>query len=102
MEYAIVYQPGPAWQTGKSASQQPLQPHQVFIQWLQARHKFVQGGLFRRDGTSIVVIEVMGQAEAQALVAQDPAVVSGVLTYRLSVWDDVYGLDADRAWPVQG
>lgn len=101
MECAIVYQPGPAWQAGKPADQQSLQPHQVFIQWLEARHRYVQGGRFQSDGTSIVVVAVSSLAEAQGLVAQDPAVAAGILRYRLSVWDDVYGLDADRAWPVK-
>jgi uncharacterized protein YciI len=99
MEYAIIYRPGPAWIPGKLPDQQDLNAHIAYIQQLRDQRKLIQVGPFMSDNSEVTVIEVSGEAEARSIVAQDPAVIGGVLRAEVTPWNIVFGLHADRYYP---
>ena len=101
MEYAIIYRPGPAWVPGKLPDQQDLNDHIAYIQGLRAQRKLIQAGPFMSDNSEVTVIEVGSKAEARSIVAQDPAVIRGVLRTELTLWNIVFGLHADRFYPTE-
>jgi uncharacterized protein YciI len=100
MQYAIIYTPGPARIAGRPGDQQPLNPHNEYLQKLRAAKTLLQISYSSDDKTEVAVFEVYSEAEAKQLMAMDPAVGTGTLNAELRQWNIVFGLNADGSLPT--
>ena len=76
--YLVVYRPGPAWLTGKSVMEQPLKEHGKYMLSLYIKGSMRLAGPLTDNAGGAVLLEVSDEAEAKAIVANDPAVKSGI------------------------
>jgi len=78
--YVLLYRLGPAWVAGLPVTDQALGPHRAYTQALFDAGRLAFAGPFLDDGGGgIAVLNVPDQAEAERILAADPAVASGVL-----------------------
>jgi uncharacterized protein YciI len=84
--YLVLYRPGPAWLTGKSVMEQPLKEHGKYMLSLYIKGSMKLAGPLTDNAGGAVVLEVLGEAEAKAIVANDPAVKSGIFVYEMHPW----------------
>ena len=84
--YLVLYRPGPAWLTGKSVMEQPLKEHGKYMLSLYTKGLMKLAGPLTDNAGGAVLLEVSNEAEAKAIVANDPAVKSGVFVYEMHPW----------------
>jgi uncharacterized protein YciI len=84
--YLVLYRPGPAWLTGKSVMEQPLKEHGKYMLSLYIKGSMKLAGPLTDNAGGAVLLEVSGEAEAKAIVANDPAVKSGVFVCEMHPW----------------
>lgn len=76
--FAVIYRPGPSWLPGQPMAAQPgMREHFVYIRDLHARGVIVLAGP-RGDDGGLVLVRAVTLGEAQAVMAADPAVTSGL------------------------
>ena len=84
--YLVIYRPGPAWLTGKSVMEQPLTEHGKYMLRLYIKGSMRLAGPLADNAGGAVLLEVSDEAEAKAIVANDPAVKSGIFVYEMHPW----------------
>jgi len=84
--YLVLYRPGPAWLTGKSVIEQPLKEHGKYMLSLYIKGSMKLAGPLTDNAGGAVLLEVSDEAEAKAIVANDPAVQSGIFVYEMHPW----------------
>jgi uncharacterized protein YciI len=84
--YLVLYRPGPAWLTGKSVMEQPLKEHGKYMLSLYIKGSMKLAGPLTDNAGGAVLLEVSDEAEAKAIVANDPAVKSGIFVYEMHPW----------------
>jgi uncharacterized protein YciI len=84
--YLVLYRPGPAWLTGKSVTEQPLKEHGKYMLCLYIKGSMRLAGPLTDNAGGAVLLEVSDEAEAKAIVANDPAVKSGIFVYEMHPW----------------
>jgi len=84
--YLVVYRPGPAWLSGKSVMEQPLKEHGKYMLSLYIKGLMKLAGPLTDNAGGAVLLEVSDEAEAKAIVANDPAVQSGIFVYEMHPW----------------
>lgn len=84
--YLVLYRPGPAWLTGKSVMEQPLKEHGKYMLSLYVKGSMKLAGPLTDNTGGAVLLEVSNEAEAKAIVTNDPAVKSGVFVYEMHPW----------------
>jgi uncharacterized protein YciI len=84
--FLVVYRPGPAWLTGKSVMEQPLKEHGKYMLSLYIKGSMRLAGPLTDNAGGAVLLEVSDEAEAKAIVANDPAVKSGIFVYEMHPW----------------
>jgi uncharacterized protein YciI len=84
MRCVALFQHGPNWKRGRSVYQQgpPIEAHLSTMRQRYEEGSLLLGGPFERGG-GIAVLEVADEGAAVDLLAADPAVAAGVLTYTL-------------------
>jgi uncharacterized protein YciI len=102
--FLVIYRPGPTWLTGKSISEQPLKEHGKYMLSLYVKGSMKFAGPFTDNAGGGVVLEVPDESQAKAIVAEDPAVKSGVFIcemhpWELKPWDDYAKKAESRAIP---
>jgi uncharacterized protein len=85
--FLVIYRPGPAWVKGKSVSQQPLKEHGKYMLSLYVKGSMKLAGPLTDDAGGAVVLEVADDSEAKAIVAEDPAVKSGIFVCEMHPWE---------------
>src|SRR2546430_4393332 len=85
--FLVIYRPGPAWLPGKSVSEQPLKEHGRYMLGLYVKGSMKLAGPLTDNAGGAVVLEVAGESEAKAIVAEDPAVKSGVFLCEIHPWE---------------
>ena len=83
--YLVVYRPGPAWLTGKSVMEQPLKSTEYMLSLYIKGSMRLAGPLTDNAGGAVLLV-VSDEAEAKAIVANDPAVKSGIFVYEMHPW----------------
>lgn len=92
--YLFQYSPGPAWRAGVPMREQGLGPHAAYMQQLQNQGRlFAGGGYVGADGGMAVVVAA-NTDEARAMLAADPAIVSGIFVADLRHWRPRFRTDA--------
>jgi uncharacterized protein YciI len=84
--YLVLYRPGPAWLTGKSVMEQPLKEHGKYMLSLYIKGAMKLAGPLTDNAGGAVLLEVSDEAEAKAIVTNDPAVKSGIFVYEMHPW----------------
>lgn len=84
--YVITYKPGHAWQAGVPMNRQALGPHAAYWTRLAREGRAIGAGPFTDTDGGIAMISAANLAEAQAIVAADPAVTSGVFVGEVHGW----------------
>ncbi|MCP5370961.1 MAG: hypothetical protein H6907_04440 [Hyphomicrobiales bacterium] len=84
--YAALYRPGRAWIPDRPITGQPLGAHAAYLLDLHARDKVLMGGPFANGRGGLVILRAADAAEAEALIAADPAVAAGVLAAEVHPW----------------
>jgi uncharacterized protein len=84
--YLVVYRPGPAWLHGKSVGEQPLKEHGKYMLSLYIKGSMKLAGPLTDNAGGAVLLEVSDEAEAKAIVANDPAIKSGIFVYEMHPW----------------
>jgi len=84
--FVITYSPGPAWQAGVPMNHQALGPHAAYWTRLAREGRAIGAGPFTDMDGGIAMINAADRAEAEAIVAADPAVTSGVFVGEVHGW----------------
>ncbi len=85
--FAVIYTSGPAWQTGKRVTEQPLfREHLQYMQQLFAARQLLMGGPFLDTQSALAILDVATEAQAREIVAHDPFVQARVLEPHLHPW----------------
>jgi len=84
--YLVLYRPDPGWLTGKSVMEQPLKEHGNYMLSLYIKGSMKLAGPLTDSAGGAVLLEVSNEAEAKAIVTNDPAVKSGVFVYEMHPW----------------
>lgn len=84
--YLVIYRPGPAWLTGKSVMEQPLKEHGNYMLGLYIKGSMKLAGPLTDNAGGAVLLDVSDEAEARAIVANDPAVQSRIFVYEMHPW----------------
>ena len=87
--FLVIYRQGPAWPQGKSLADLPLKDHGKYMLSLYAKGLMKQAGPLTDDIGGAVVLEVSSEAEAKAIVADDPAVKAGLFVHEMHPWAPV-------------
>lgn len=84
--FLFLYRPGPAWRAGVPMRGQDLAAHAAYHAQLQRDGRgFAGGGYFGEDG-GMAIVRAATRAEAEAILAADPAIQSGVFAADLRQW----------------
>lgn len=75
--YAIVYRAGPRWRPGVPMPEQGLRDHFYYVKGLDNGGRIVAAGQLGPDG-GLILLHARDQAEADAVIATDPATVAGI------------------------
>jgi uncharacterized protein YciI len=91
--YLVIYRPGPAWLKGKSIFEQPLKEHGKYLLSFYIKGSMRLAGPFIDNAGGAVLLTVPDESEAKAIVAEDPAVKSGIFVsemhpLKLQPWDE--------------
>jgi uncharacterized protein YciI len=85
--FLVIYRPGPAWLAGKSVSEQPLKEHGKYMLGLHVKGSMKFAGPLTDNAGGAVVLEVADENQAKAIVAEDPAIKSGVFICEMHPWE---------------
>jgi uncharacterized protein YciI len=85
--FLVIYRPGPAWLAGKSISEQPLKEHGTYMLSLYIQGLVKLAGPLTDDAGGAVLLEVVNESAAKAIVTQDPAVKYGIFVYEMHPWE---------------
>jgi uncharacterized protein YciI len=84
--FLFLYRPGPAWQAGVPMRRQDLRAHAEYhARLLQEGRSFAGGGFVGVDG-GMAIVRAADRAEAEAMLAADPAIVNGVFVADIRQW----------------
>jgi uncharacterized protein YciI len=84
--FLFHYAPGPAWREGVPMREQGLAPHGAYMARLQEEGRlFAGGGYVGADG-GLAIVLAADIEEARAVLAADPAVLSGIFVGELRQW----------------
>lgn len=85
--FIALYTPGPKWKPGISIRDQPPREHGLYLLGLYRAGSLKSAGPFRDESGAAIVIEARDRAVAEALIAHDPAVITGVFIAQVYEWD---------------
>ena len=84
--FLFLYRPGPAWRAGVPMRRQDLRAHAAYhAQLLREGRSFAGGGYVGMDG-GMAIVRAPDRAEAEAMLAADPAILNGVFAAEIRHW----------------
>jgi len=84
--FLFVYRPGPSWRPGVPMREQDLRAHGAYHAQLVRDGRSVAGGGFVGMDGGMAIVRAADLAEAQAMLAADPAIVNGVFAADIRHW----------------
>jgi uncharacterized protein YciI len=87
LTFLVIYRPGPGWLAGKSISEQPLKEHGTYMLSLYVQGWMKLAGSLTDNAGGAVVLEVTDESQAKAIVAEAPAVKSGIFICEMHPWE---------------
>jgi uncharacterized protein YciI len=91
--FLFIYAPGPAWKDGVPLSRQGLAPHGAYMQELLSQGRLHADGGFVSDRGGMAIVIARDIGEAQAMLAADPAITSGIFSATLEHWRPRFRMD---------
>lgn len=90
--FAIIWSPGPAWKKGKPVQEQDLGAHRAYFEALaNAGHILAAGPFLDQQAGGVALLLAESQDAASLVMANDPAVTSGVFVGELRPFHLVFG-----------
>ena len=88
--FAVEFKTGPTWDAAKPAQEQAeFRAHSANLKRLRDQGSLVLGARYADKG--FVVLSAANEAEAHAMVQQDPSVKAGTFVYQLNEFRVFYG-----------
>jgi uncharacterized protein YciI len=85
--FVVIYTPGPAWLAGKPVREQPFyREHGRYMQQVFADKRLIMGGPFLDNQGGLGILDVASVAQADEIVAHDPAVLAKVFQPHVHPW----------------
>jgi uncharacterized protein len=84
--FLFLYRPGPAWRQGVPMREQYLRAHGAYHARLVSEGRSVAGGGYVGEEGGMAIVRAADLAEAQAMLAADPAIRNGVFAAELRQW----------------
>lgn len=84
--FVVTYRPGPSWRQGAPMSEQGLEPHGAYHRRLVEEGRAYAGGGFVGADGGMAILRAADLAEAEAILAADPAIVAGIFAAELRHW----------------
>jgi uncharacterized protein YciI len=100
--FVLLMSPGEKWERDKPMSQQNLEEHRAYYQKLLEKDLVVIGGGFLEEEGGLSILRVKNKAEADSLVRNDPAVISGVFKIQVKPVFAVFRGKSDEVLDLQG
>jgi uncharacterized protein YciI len=98
--FLFLFRPGPAWQAGVPMRRQNLRAHAEYhARLLREGRSFAGGGYVGVDG-GLAIVRAADRAEAEAMLAADPAILNGVFVAELRQWAPRFHNDAPLLPPA--
>ena len=98
--FLFLYRPGPAWQAGVPMRRQDLRAHAAYhARLIQEGRSFAGGGFVDMDG-GMAIVRAANRAEAEAMLAADPAILNGVFVADIRQWLPRFHADAPLLPPA--
>ena len=85
-DFVILYRPGSAWIKGKPFFEQKLTEHGGYMAKLLGEKKLVKGGPYLDNAGGMAIVKAADMKEANAILAEDPAVKSKVFEGTVHPW----------------
>ena len=92
--FLFQYAPGPAWRAGAPLREQGLGPHGAYMQQLQDQGRLFAGGGYASNDGGMAIVTAADMEEARAMLAADPAIISGIFVAELRHWRPRFRSDA--------
>lgn len=86
VRFLVVFKPGPKWIADKSVFEQPLKPHAQYMQKLYDEGKLLYAGPFLDDSGGLAILNVSSKAEADQILAQEPATLEHIFIAESHPW----------------
>lgn len=84
--YVISYRTGPSWKPGKPMAEQAIGPHGAYMRRLFDEGRMLAAGPTLDIDGGVVLLRAASLDEAQAVMAADPAVTSGLFVGEVRAW----------------
>ncbi len=89
--FIVIYPPGPAWLAGKSVREQPFyREHGRYMHQVFTHRQLLMGGPFLDNQGGLGILDVASVAQADEIVAHDPAVLAKVFQPHVHPWHVVF------------
>ena len=92
--FLFLFRPGPAWRAGVPMRQQDLRDHGAYHARLVREGRSVAGGGYVGEEGGMAIVRAADRAEAEAMLAADPAIRNGVFVAELRQWAPRFHSDA--------
>ena len=89
--FVVHYRPGTAWVAGRPMHEQNLRPHGLYYRDLLRQGRVVAGGGFVGEDGGLAILRAADRAEAEAMLAADPAIRDGIFAAELRQWAPRFG-----------
>jgi uncharacterized protein YciI len=100
--FVLLMSPGDNWEHDKPMAQQNLEEHRAYYQKLLEKDVVVIGGGFLEEDGGMSILKVKNKAEADSLVRNDPAVLSGVFKIQVKPMFAVFRGKSNELLDLQG
>lgn len=100
--FVLMFTPGENWEHDKPMSQQKLEDHRAYYQKLLEKKLVVIGGGFTEENGGLSILKVRDKMEADSLVQNDPAVLSGVFKAQVKPIFAVFKGQSNEVLDLQG
>ena len=92
--FLFLFRPGPAWRAGVPMPQQDLRAHGAYHARLVREGRSVAGGGYVGGEGGMAIVRAANRAEAETMLAADPAIRSGVFVAEIRQWAPRFYSDA--------
>jgi uncharacterized protein YciI len=92
--FLFLYRPGPAWRAGVPMARQDLREHAAYHARLVREGRSAAAGGYAGEDGGMAIVRAANRAEAEAILAADPAIRNGVFVAELRQWAPRFHNDA--------
>jgi uncharacterized protein YciI len=98
--FVVIYTLGPAWQTGKTVTEQPFfREHVRYMRQFFAARQVLMGGAFLDNQGGLGILDIASVAQAREIVEHDPFVLARVIEPHLHPWHAYFNQYQARSAP---